>query len=74
MVPALAAPVTVTTTVRLELTPSRCDAHAVAEDKRGTFLGVHASVGGTDQATFFLGVPDGVLGQVHDYVARSCGW
>ena len=74
VVPALAAPVTGTTTVRLELTPSRCDAHAVAEDKRGTFLGVHASLDGTDQATFYLGVPDCVLGQVHDYVARFCGW
>jgi hypothetical protein len=61
-------------TATLAFTPGRCDPHAVAEDKRGTFFGVHASVDGVPQPVFYLGVDDGVRGQVYDYVAAACGW
>jgi hypothetical protein len=61
-------------TVTLEFTPARCDAHAVAEDKRGTFFGVHATVDDVPQPVFHLGVDDDVRGAVYDYIAAACGW
>ncbi|MBX9244222.1 hypothetical protein ICW40_05300 [Actinotalea ferrariae] len=72
--PELAAPVTAPTTVDLPFRPNRCDPHAVAEDKRGTFLGVHATVDGVPQHVVHVGTGEGVTGQVHDYVAAACGW
>jgi hypothetical protein len=68
------APVTATTTVRLELVPARCDAHAVAEDKRGTFLGLHTTVDGVSQPGVYLDSGDERRGELHDYLARACGW
>lgn len=70
----LATPVTAPTTVDLPFRPNRCDPHAVAEDKRGTFLGVHATVDGVAQHVVHVGTGEGVTGQVHDYVADACGW
>jgi hypothetical protein len=72
--PDLLDPPTGGARVPLEFTPARCDAHAVAEDKRGTFFGVHATVDGVPQPVFHLGVPDDVRGAVHDYIAAACGW
>lgn len=59
--------------VPLELVPSRCDPHAVAEDKRGTFFGVHASVDGVAQPVFYLASSDALRGALHEFVGRSCG-
>lgn len=61
------------TTVGLELVPARCDPHAVAEDKRGTFLGLHATVGGVAQPVVYLDSGDDLRGDLHDYLARACG-
>lgn len=58
----------------LSFLPARCDAHAVAEDKRGTYLGVHATVDGVAQPVFYVGVPDDVRGAVHEYMGTACGW
>jgi hypothetical protein len=60
-------------TVPLELVPSRCDPHAVAEDKRGTFFGVHTRVGGVDQPVFYLASSDVLRGALHEFVGTSCG-
>ncbi|WP_456846512.1 hypothetical protein [Cellulomonas sp. P5_C6] len=60
-------------TVPLELVPSRCDPHAVAEDKRGTFFGVHTRVDGVDQPVFYLASSDVLRGALHEFVGRSCG-
>ncbi|QHT57070.1 hypothetical protein GXP71_13935 [Cellulomonas sp. H30R-01] len=62
------------TTVVLPVVPSRCDPHAVAEDKRGTFFGVHARVDGVDQPVFYVPSSDALRGSVYDLVAASCGW
>ncbi|AEE47444.1 hypothetical protein [Cellulomonas fimi] len=62
------------TTVVLPAVPSRCDPHAVAEDKRGTFFGVHARVDGVDQAVFYVPSSDELRGAVYDLVGASCGW
>lgn len=68
-----AVPVTGPTTVRLALRANRCDPHAVAEDKRGTFLGLRVTVDGVPQHVVHVG-GGSLTGQVHDYVAAACGW
>lgn len=60
-------------TVPLELVPSRCDPHAVAEDKRGTFFGVHAVVDGVVQPVFYVASSDLLRGALHEFVGQSCG-
>ncbi len=59
--------------VPLVLVPSRCDAHAVAEDKRGTFFGVHARVDGIEQPVFYVASSDALRGALHAFVGESCG-
>lgn len=53
---------------------TRCDPHAVAEDKRGTFFGVHASVDGVEQHVFYLTSPPPLQGAIYAFVADACGW
>jgi hypothetical protein len=60
--------------ITLPVVPARCDTHAVGEDKRGTFLPVHASVGGTAQHVFYLPMPDEARADLYDFIADSCGW
>ena len=60
-------------TIPLQLVPSRCDAHAVAEDKRGTHFGVHATVDGVAQPVFYVASSDELRGALHDFVRTSCG-
>ncbi|MFC4616669.1 hypothetical protein ACFO3K_18215 [Cellulomonas algicola] len=62
------------TAVVLPVVPSRCDPHAVAEDKRGTFFGVHARVDGVEQPVFYVPSSDALRGSVYDLVGASCGW
>lgn len=62
-----------TRTVPLRLVPTRCDAHAVAEDKRGTYFGVHARVDGVEQPVFYVGADDSLRGALHDFVGTACG-
>ncbi|GIG21432.1 hypothetical protein Cch01nite_21560 [Cellulomonas chitinilytica] len=61
------------TTLRLLVVPTRCDAHAVAEDKRGTFFGLHTRVDGVEQPVFYVGADDSLRGALHDFVGTSCG-
>nr|WP_297426554.1 hypothetical protein [uncultured Actinotalea sp.] len=61
-------------TARLEFLPGRCDPHAVAEDKRGTFLPVHVSLDGVPQPTVYLPAPDPLRGRIYDHLAAACGW
>jgi hypothetical protein len=58
----------------LPVVPARCDAHAVGEDKRGTFLPVEASVGGTAQHVFYLPMPDAARAALYGFIGDSCGW
>lgn len=59
--------------IPLLLVPSRCDPHAVAEDKRGTFFGVHARVDGVEQPVFYVAASDALRGALHEFVGESCG-
>ena len=61
------------TRIPLQVVPSRCDAHAVAEDKRGTFFGVHATVDGVPQPVFYVASSDELRGALHEFVGESCG-
>ena len=61
------------TRIPLQVVPSRCDAHAVAEDKRGTFFGVHATVDGEPQTVFYVASSDELRGALHEFVGESCG-
>lgn len=67
-------PVTASATVTLEVRPGRCDPHAVAEDKRGTFFGLRTSVDGAAQPVFYLQLPEDLRGTAHDFIGVACQW
>jgi hypothetical protein len=60
--------------ITLPVVPARCDAHAVGEDKRGTFVPVYASVDGTPQHVFYLPMPDAARADLFAYIADYCDW
>jgi len=68
------APVTAPVTVTLEGRPGRCDPHAVAEDKRGTFLGLRTHVDGVAQHVFYVQLPVESRAALKEYVGEACGW
>lgn len=58
----------------LEITPSRCDAHALAEDKVGTLFPVHLTAPGLpEDASFHLPISDEVRGDLRAFFAPHCG-
>lgn len=59
--------------VVLATVPARCDLHAIAEDKRGTVLGVQAVVDGVEQPLVHVAASDGLRGALYDYVLDACG-
>ncbi|MFE6967878.1 hypothetical protein [Isoptericola sp. NPDC057653] len=60
--------------VVLDLVPARCDPHVVAEDKRGTFLPVHAEVNGARQPEIYVPMSDEQRAATYDLVHDACGW
>jgi hypothetical protein len=60
--------------VVLAVVPARCDVHAVAEDKRGTFLPVSARVGGVRQEPVYVPMPDTARSDFYSFVADYCDW
>lgn len=71
---APARPGTGPQTIGLDVIPTRCDPHAVAEDKRGTFFGVHARVDGIDQHVFYLPAGDALRADLRAFVGEHCAW
>ena len=63
-----------TVTADLEVLPARCDPHAVAEDKRGMFLGTQVTIDGEEMPLIFTEVPQAAKGAVYQYVSDYCGW
>ncbi len=59
--------------VVLPAVPARCDLHAIAEDKRGTVLGVRAVVDGVEQPVFHVAASDALRGALYDAVLAACG-
>lgn len=60
--------------VELPTVATRCDPHAVAEDKRGTFWGVHATVDGVEQHVFYVPSPPELGLALYAFVGDACGW
>lgn len=60
--------------VVLAVVPARCDVHAVAEDKRGTFLPVSARVDGAPQQPVYVPMPDSARSDFYDFVGDHCAW
>lgn len=57
----------------LATVPARCDLHAIAEDKRGTVLGVLTVVDGVEQPLVYVAAPPTLRGALYDYVLAACG-
>jgi hypothetical protein len=55
----------------LRIRPARCDPHAVAEDKVGTLLPLHVSVGGR-QGLLKIAASAALRAQIYDFVAAAC--
>ncbi|WP_146845381.1 hypothetical protein [Cellulomonas terrae] len=60
-------------TATLPATAGRCDLHAVADDKRGTFFGVHARVDGVDQPVFYLASSEALRSALFAFLRTACG-
>ena len=55
----------------LGITPARCDAHAVAEDKIGTLLPVRLSAGGVEGG-LLLRPSRRLAAEIYAFVAEAC--
>ncbi len=58
--------------LRIALVPNRCDAHAVAEDKRGTFIPFEVTTDEGLAGTYFVRVPDAIKGELYAFYADYC--
>ncbi|WP_440711231.1 hypothetical protein [Herbiconiux sp. YIM B11900] len=59
----------------LDAVPARCDPHAVAEDKRGTYLPVSVELGGSGPAgTIYLHSSDALRLALYSFIASTCGF
>ena len=75
---AVTWPVTVDTAggagaVILPTIAGRCDLHAVADDKRGTFFGVHTRVDGVEQPVFYLPSSEALRTALFAFIRTACG-
>ena len=62
------------TTVTLRLVPTRCDPHALAEDKVGTLVGVRVTAPGlSDTASFHLPIGEEGRADLRGFFATHCG-
>lgn len=59
--------------VRLRLVPARCDPHAVAEDKRGTFFPLEVSTSDGRSGQLYAPVSDAVRASLYDFFGDYCG-
>lgn len=60
--------------VPLTLVPARCDAHALAEDKVGTLIGVRVKAPSLpDGTSFYLPISAATRTALHDFYADACG-
>ncbi|MFE4543372.1 hypothetical protein [Arthrobacter sp. NPDC056727] len=57
--------------LRLRIRPARCDAHAIAEDKVGTLLPLHVSVGG-HEGLLKVAAGSALRARIYDFVTAAC--
>jgi hypothetical protein len=62
------------TSVLLSFVPSRCDPHAVAEDKLGTLFPLEVRIDGGEPGTIYVAASDDTKVQIYDYIADYCGY
>lgn len=58
--------------LRLGIRPSRCDPHAVAEDKVGTLLPLRVRVAGRE-GVLKIDAGSQLRGRIYDFVTKTCG-
>lgn len=58
----------------LEILPSNCNPHIVAEDKRGTYFPLAVTLDDGTTGTVYVGVSNTVREQLYSYVGQYCGW
>jgi hypothetical protein len=58
-------------TLSLEVRPARCDAHAIAEDKRGTIIPLEVTVGGAS-GEISVATSDAVREELYAFVRAAC--
>ncbi len=59
------------TVVTLNITPGRCDPHAIQEDKRGTIMPIDVRVGDTE-GRIYVPAADAVRGALYQFVTDAC--
>lgn len=59
--------------IRLALVPARCDPHAVAEDKRGTFFPLEVSTSTGASGRIYIPVSNEVRSSLYDFFGDYCG-
>ena len=59
--------------VQLRLVPARCDPHAVAEDKRGTFFPLQLETSDGRAGLLYVPVSDAVRASLYEFFADYCG-
>ncbi len=59
--------------IPLQVIPNRCDPHAIAEDKRGTFFAFEVSTTDGTAGRLFVAVSDDVRAVLYDFYADYCG-
>ena len=60
-------------TVTLEYAPNRCDAHAIAEDKRGTIIPISVTTSDGLSGRIYLASSLELRGALYDFVRKTCG-
>jgi len=54
--------------------PARCDPHAIAEDKRGTYIPISLAITDGPSGTMYLRSSDSLRLAIYDYIAATCGF
>lgn len=60
--------------IHLLIEPSRCDPHAIAEDKRGTFIPLDVSTSQGKSGTIYVAMSDAVRLSIYEFVGDYCGF
>ena len=59
--------------LRITIVPNRCDTHAIAEDKRGTFFPLEIDASNGTSGIYYVAVSDSQKGQIYNFVTEYCG-
>ena len=60
-------------TLTLAIVPSRCDPHAIAEDKRGTIFPLEVTLASGEKGRVYVPATTEVKSAIYDFVTAACG-